>query len=180
MKKLIPLVLMLVGIGVGVGAGLVLRPDTGSAELPSVAAADDAKPNARDAAEDGAAPARRDDPAQTDADGGKPGTFDYVKMNNQFVVPIVERDRVEAMIVMSLSLEVTSGQSEAVYLQEPKLRDAFLQVMFDHANMGGFGGVFTDTAKLDTLKSGLTDVAFGILGEGFKSVLITDFVRTQM
>ena len=69
---------------------------------------------------------------------------EYVKLNNQFVVPVVEDGRVAAMVVLSLSLEVEAGNTEAVYQREPKLRDAFLQVLFDHANVGGFCGSFTD------------------------------------
>jgi hypothetical protein len=178
MKKLIPLGLMLIGIGGGVGAGLVLRPDaaataTATADEESAVDHGNAEVNVAAASHEAA-------PEPSPAHGGGAGGQEYIKFNNQFVVPIVDRDRVEAMIVMSLSLEVTQGQSDAVYLHEPKLRDAFLQVMFDHANMGGFSGVFTDTAKLDALRTGLKEVASSILGNAVTTVLITEFARQQM
>jgi len=174
MNKLIPLILLLVGIGGGVGAGLALRPDaaaTGAEE--SISEGGDATHEA-----DGGTETATD--AANDASQDAPGGGEYIKLNNQFVVPIVERDKVTAMIVLSLSLELAPGQSEAAYLHEPKLRDAFLEVMFDHANMGGFDGVFTDTAKLDSLRRGLTDVATGILGPIVRTVLITEFARQPM
>ena len=34
---------------------------------------------------------------------------EYAKLNNQFVVPIVEEGRVAALVVMSLNVEVTAG-----------------------------------------------------------------------
>ena len=81
---------------------------------------------------------------------------------------------------MSLSIEVTLGQRETVYAREPKLRDALLQVMFDHANMGGFAGNFTDGNTLDVLRAALTDSARGILGNSVAGILIVDIARQDV
>lgn len=102
---------------------------------------------------------------------------DYVKLNNQFVVPVLDHGRVVSMIILSLSLEVTPSSSERVYEIEPKLRDAFLQVLFDHSNAGGFGGSFTDGANLVLLRRALLEVAKSILQETVTDVLIVDIVR---
>ena len=108
-----------------------------------------------------------------DAEGGP----EYVKMNNQFVIPVVERSRVAAMVVLSLSLEVEPGNTEAVYQREPKLRDAFLQILFDHANTGGFSGTFTDGSNLVVLRNSLKEAAVQVLGKAVTDVLITDIAR---
>lgn len=181
MKILLPLVLLLLGTGGGVGAGLALRP--GPAPPPAdIADGTDADTGLPAGDADAAPLVPAAESAEDPATDERPAAVstDYIKLNNQFVVPIVAREKIEAVIVMSLSLEVPSGQSEAVYRHEPKLRDAFLQVMFDHANMGGFAGVFTDTARLDALRAGLLDVASQILDDEIESILITDFVRQQM
>ena len=39
---------------------------------------------------------------------------DYVKLNNQFVVPVVEAGQVAALVVVSLSVDVTAGSSRLV------------------------------------------------------------------
>ncbi|MFD0859983.1 flagellar basal body-associated FliL family protein [Roseovarius aquimarinus] len=173
MKILLPLILLLLGIGGGVGAGLALRP---AADAPSGDAALSGDPGAPEPPAEAEEPMAQ--PAAALEDHAAPA--EYIKLNNQFVVPVVERGAVEAVMVMSLSLEVGPGGAEAVYAHEPKLRDVFLQVMFDHANMGGFAGVFTDTARLDTLRSGLVESAAGVIGPAVKSVLITDFVRQPL
>ncbi len=98
-------------------------------------------------------------------------------MNNQFVVPVVKDGRVASMIVLSLSLEVAAGNTEAVYQREPKLRDAFLRVLFDHANVGGFSGSFTDGANLLVLRTNLKEAAALVLGPVVSDVLITDIAR---
>lgn len=102
---------------------------------------------------------------------------DYARLNNQFVVPVLENGRVVSMVILSLSLEVTTGASEAVYEVEPKLRDAFLQVLFDHSNAGGFRGSFTDGANLVLLRRALLETASGILADKVSDVLIVEIVR---
>lgn len=160
MRKLIPLLLILISAGAGIGAGLFLRP----AAVPEEEGA---------AAPDGAAAASEDG-----AHGGDPEMLpEFVKMSNQFIVPLVERNQITSMIILSLSLEVEAGGTEKVFAQEPKLRDEFLQRLFDHANTGGFAGTFTDADNLVILRKGLTEVAKSVLGNTVKSVLITDIIR---
>lgn len=161
LRKLLPILLALLGLGGGVGAGLMLRPaaeDTDHAE----AGADPAP----DHSESG------DDPAEETGTGP-----DYVKLNNQFMVPVVEQGRVAAMVVLSLSLEMEAGNTETVYDREPKLRDVFLQVLFDHANVGGFSGSFTDGSNLIVLRTSLKEAAAMVLGTTVRDVLITDIAR---
>lgn len=165
MKKLIPVILALVGLLGGGAAGYVLRP--APAEEPE-AAAEGAHTNAAPA-EGGHAAAGTEDPEQP--------TSEYVKLNNQFVVPIIESERVRSLVVLSLSLEVTVGSTEKVYAAEPKIRDILLQVLFDHANAGGFQGAFTDTAKMEDLRRALLEAVRNVLGEAVTAVLVSDIVR---
>lgn len=157
MKKLLPLVLVILGVGGGAAAGLFLRPQP--ADEDSVAACGDAIPAAPQVAE------------------VLPENREYVKLNNQFIVPIVEDGRVGALVVMALSVEVKLGARETVFLREPKLRDVFLQEMFDHANQGGFKGAFTNSNTLDVLRNSLQEAGTAVLGDQLLDVLITDIAR---
>jgi flagellar protein FliL len=150
-RKLLPILLALVGLGAGLGGGLFLRPPP-----PDPVEAEKA---AEAAAEEEVIPP------------------DYVKLNNQFVVPIVEGGRVASMVVLSLSLEVAAGNTETVYAREPKIRDVFLQVLFDHANTGGFRGSFTDGSNLILLRRALKEKAIGVIGDAVTDVLITEIAR---
>lgn len=173
--KLIPLLIALIGLGGGIGAGLALRP------APEPALAEDgACPcdcTAADASLHETAAAGHDAAAE---EGDHETTTDFVKMNNQFVIPVVTQDAIAALVVMSISLEVPTGSSEAVYQREPKLRDAFLQVLFDHANAGGFDGAFTAGPNMQTLRSALGEVARRQLGTNVIDVLITDIARQDL
>jgi flagellar FliL protein len=158
MRRLLPLVLALVGLGAGAAAGLALRP----APAPDAASC---------------VPAATD-PHQTVIHDTPPVLeHDYVKLSNQFVVPVVRDDKVKALVVLTLSLEIAKGKSEEVFAREPKLRDAFLRAMFDHANSGGFDGDFTANGNMAHLREALVDAGKGILGEVMSDVLITDIAR---
>ncbi|VAV93548.1 Flagellar synthesis associated protein Pden_2118 [hydrothermal vent metagenome] len=167
-KKLFPILLALIGVGGGIGAGLALKPGPEEmaamqAECPAQAGPDTSYA------------------ATTEGEGAEEGTEqEYVKLNNQFVIPVVGKEMVDSLVVMSLSIEVEPGFTETVYAREPKLRDGFLQVLFDHANMGGFQGEFTNSSNLDVLRASLREVAQSVIGAAASNVLITDIARQDL
>jgi flagellar protein FliL len=149
MRKLLPVLLALIGLGIGIGAGIFLRP----APMEDTEATEEMAP---------------EEPVEPP---------EFVKLSNQFVIPVLVDGRIDAMVIMSINLEVTAGSTEAVFLLEPKLRDGFLQVLFNHANAGGFRGSFTDGANMVNLRTALMEVATRILGDKVKDVLIVDIGR---
>ncbi len=168
MRKLLPILLILVGIALGGAAGLLLRPEPAD---PATDHGDTAAP----ASGGGDHAAALDGAPQTNAD------HDYVKLNNQFIVPVIRDGRIAALVVMALSVEITAGQRETVFQHEPKLRDAMLAVLFDHAALGGFDGAFNTSQRMDGLRTALTESAKGILPpDTVHHVLILDLVRQDI
>jgi flagellar protein FliL len=155
-KKLLPILLALIGAGAGVGAGIALRPAPPPPSEEQLKAAEKA------------AAAEEIDPENLP---------EYVKLNNQFIVPVVKDQRVAAMVIMALSLEVAKGTTAEVYAREPKLRDAFLQILFEHANAGGFDGSFTDGDNLRLLRVAFLEAAQKVLGDKVSDVLINEIAR---
>ena len=161
MKMILPLLMLLLGTAAGVGAGVFLRPEP----VP----ADPIK-------KDGAVAEQKEEAAK-DPDEASPGQ-EYIKLSNQFVVPLVDEDRISSMVVMTLSVEVPEGEGQAVYDIEPKIRDVFLRVLFDHASIGGFRGAFANNENLDTVRRNLRNAAHKSFGEDFiKDVLIFEIAR---
>ncbi len=175
MTKILPALMLVIGAGAGAGAGYLLDPAT--ADVPGARTAD-ADPKAGSAMSDadtGTAPdAIAAVPAATDTPP------DYIAFNNQFIVPVVRGDRVNSLVVLALGVEIAAGSAEEIYRSEPKLRDVFLQVLFDHANMGGFDGRFTDGNTMDVLRMALTEVARGVIGPELRGVMITDIARQDV
>ncbi|WP_371060921.1 flagellar basal body-associated FliL family protein [Rhodosalinus sp. 5P4] len=161
MRKLLPVLMAVAGLAAGVGAGYAFRPTS----EPGVDA--ETAENAESA-------------AGTLDEAPPPGERDYVRLDQQFVVPVLEEGRVAAMVVLAIGLEAMPGAGEAIFAREPKLRDTLLQVMFDHANVGGFAGAFTDTAALDPLRRQLTEAARRIMPGTIDQVLIVEMARQDL
>jgi flagellar protein FliL len=193
-RKILPILLALIGLGGGVGAGLALKPAADHAaegETPVEAAPAEAgheaasaepgheaaPPEGEHAAEPAPAPGTQ---AVPETPEGETPLHDYVKLNNQFVVPVVMDGQVASMVILALSLEVTVGGTEQVYALEPKLRDVFLQVLFDHANSGGFSGEFTESKNMVVLRDALREAAIKVLGASLTDVLIIDIARQDL
>lgn len=162
MGKLLPLILAVIGTLGGGGAGYMLRP----APVEQVEQAGD---HAEDAHKDGGH--KTDDPSD---DADLPA---FVKLNNQFIVPVVYQDEVAALVVLSLTLETTADATTLLYNQEPKIRDTALRVLFNHAYSGGFDGHFTTPEKLDVLRKNLREAVNDLSGGKVRDVLITDIIR---
>jgi hypothetical protein len=169
-KIFLPLVFLALGLGGGVGAGLFLAPPADEEE--DVAENPCGDPPSEDTSETAQPPDRAGVPM---ADGRE-----YARLNNQFVVPIVQEGNVSSLVVLSLSIEVEAGAKEHVFAHEPRLRDLFLQVLFDHANMGGFTGAFTESSNMKLLRDALRQTAIRNVGGGITDVLIIDIVRQDV
>lgn len=165
MKKLLPVILALVGLCAGTGTGLALKKS--NTEGKEVTCGPE---SSHDTSDDLAQLPNREEPEENEK-------FEYVKLNNQFIVPIVEDGKVGSLVVLALNLEVVPGYKEAVFALEPKLRNAFLLILFDHANAGGFKGTFTSSNNMTVLQNALREVARKTLGNSVSDVLITDVVR---
>ena len=187
MKKLLPIVLLLLGGGGGVAAGLFLRPPAPEPEMMAEVECAEGDAHCEDTGAEAMADGghESDDPAEeshaeeesyTDENAGGP---EYVALQRQMIVPIVSNDQVISLVVLSLSVEIQAGFTTDVYDREPKLRDAFLQVLFRHANSGGFNGDFTSGEKMSDLRRALNGAAAQVLGPVAIQVLVTDILRQE-
>ncbi|MCC6000547.1 MAG: flagellar basal body-associated FliL family protein [Pararhodobacter sp.] len=149
---LLPILLALVGLLAGTGAGWFMRP---------------------------APPEPESAEATTEPVDTAPAQTETLRLPSQFLVPVIHDGRMRAMVVIGLALEVEAGQDITLARHEARLRAAFLQAMFDHANLGGFDGVFTSGEVLHGLRRALRDIARAELGTGVHDVLITDLVRQE-
>ena len=196
MAKLLPLILLIVGLGGGYGAGLLVKPapvaeeahcaegeecpaDAADGPEAHADAGDGGEAGHGDAGGDGHGEGHDTEDGLDDGHGDEGGVKEYVKLANQFIVPVIEGGRARSLVVLSLSYEVAEGTSGALYSIEPRLRDATLKVLFDHANSGGFDGRYTESRRLDALRRALLETARSIAGASVKDVLITDIMRQE-
>lgn len=164
-KKLLPVIFLIIGTSAGIGAGTFLGSGETKKETEGPEKVEKAKKETKEKH-------AKDKEKKGEGEG-----FEYLKLTKQFVVPIVEDEEISALVTMSLSLESNSAITETFYAIEPKLRDGFLQVLFDHANTGGFDGAFTHSDNLGTLRKSLLEVAKKDLGDDVSKVLIMSVSR---
>lgn len=108
-----------------------------------------------------------------------PANTEVLRLPNPFLVPLIGEGRVRAMVVVGLALELRPGHGIDLAAQEPRLRAIFLQLLFDHANLGGFDGVFTGGEPLIALRRRLLDAVRAAYGSAVHDVLIIDLVRQE-
>ena len=116
MGKILPLLLAFLGVAVGIGAGYFLRPDP-VLEVEVTSPCGDVGADSES--------------ADHSVEEPEPSTLEYVKLNNQFVIPVVEEARVAALVVVSLTVEVTQGRKEEVYFNMSILRKALMETAKD-------------------------------------------------
>jgi flagellar basal body-associated protein FliL len=152
----VPIVALVMGVAAGVGGAILMSPDETNEQV--------------EGAWDGPVPPPEPTP-------GEPA--EYADLGNQFVVPVLRDGEVRALVLVSITLEVSEGTTGQVFALEPRLRDAFLRVLFDHANAGGFDDRFTQSDRMSLLRQGLREAAHRLLGPMLRDVLIVDIVRQE-
>ncbi|MFD1794675.1 hypothetical protein FQV27_06675 [Paracoccus aurantiacus] len=176
-KKLLPVFLIVLAACGGLFGGDVLRQK--SAAEPA-AAGDDAHAAAQP---DGTA---EDAEGQVDVTGGHGGAkhgaaekkaSSYLRFPSQFFVPVMHGDRLDGMIILSLTVEMPAEEEETVFRQEFRLRDAFLRTLLIHANTGGFDGNYTIEPRMRRLREALLKTALDHSDGVVTDVLIEDIAR---
>ena len=155
MKLILPIILILLGSVLGAGTGIYMRLSSQP---------EDAMMMEKEA--------KGEDEEKI--------TYDFVDLGKQFVVPVMDADSVTALVVLSIFVEVDPVAADKVRNNEPKIRDTVLQVLFRHAQSGGFEGAFTTGQPMRDLRMALSEAVTKIVGDGAKGVLVTDVVRQDM
>lgn len=161
LKKLLPLISLVLGLAGGGAAAIFLAPQAADplvSESTETAEAHTEEPS--------------DDGHETEA-----GNTEIVKLPNQFVVPVILNNRVRAMVILAVALEVEAGLGDQVRTLEPKLRDTFLAELFNLAALDGFKDELISRKTLDLVKRALTERSKEVLGLEHVTVLITDMAR---
>lgn len=180
MAKILPILLVILGLVGGGAAGFFLKPPPPPEETAEEGEAEKDMAEG-DPAETMPAKPKPPPPELVDEDGQLAAMpYEYVQLKHQFVVPLVEVDEVASLVVVSLSLEMFAGFTDAVHDREPKLRDLFLRVLFRQSQSGAFTGVFTADHFMQDLRANLLEAARSVLGETVNDVLITEILRKDV
>ncbi len=128
---------------------------------------------------------KKDKKSKKKKDGGygdKGGAEDagYLKFGRQFVVPVIARDNVNALVILDINLELDPSAAESAYAREPKLRDALLKSLLQLSNEGAFGDRLLDDENLDDIRARLLASAKTVLDDDVVGVLILNVARQDI
>jgi hypothetical protein len=117
--------------------------------------------------------------------GGKDGDYadgssGYMKFSRQFIVPVVRRDSVNALVILEINLELHPSATESAYTREPKVRDALLSSLLQLSNEGAFNEQLLAQENLEGIRARLLESAKGVLGDDVIGVLILSVARQDI
>ena len=116
-----------------------------------------------------------------DHDGSSYGSdeISFYKFKRQFVVPVMTQGKIEALVIMNLSLELNSNAPDNVYTLEPKFRDALTRELLRLSNKGVFGDALTSVESYEDIRSTLLSAIKSVVTEGIEDILILDIARQE-
>lgn len=104
----------------------------------------------------------------------------YLKFGRQFVVPVIARDNVDALVILDINLELDPSAAESAYSREPKVRDALLKSLLQLSNEGAFGERLLNEENLDDIRARLLASAKTVLDDDVVGVLILNVARQDV
>lgn len=156
LNKVLPIIIVLIAVG---GAGYAAMMMKGGPQPAPKAAADH---------------------GTDEVHGVKPedlagvGYFDFQR---NFLVPVIGDSEVQAIVLMTLSIEMDESAIEEVRGREPRIRDQFMKTLLALSHEGVFDNDITDPATYETIRVRLSRVGQTVVHESVRSVLIVDFGR---
>lgn len=179
MKKILMLILPVIAFLGGAIGGDMLHGGSSKAKGDDKAAHATTDPKAESDAPHTAA----ETAAAESGHGGEGGRAEaasgtaWFRFPNQFFVPILRNGATDAVMVMSLTLEMPEPARADIEAREHRLRDALLNALMIQANTGGFDGNFTSEPSLERLRRALLAAAQKAAGPQVAQVLIEDIAR---
>lgn len=188
MKHLITAFVAVVCVVIGGVVGHMLR---GGGESASAATVD--KPagehGAEEAGDEGHAPKEKDShgggdkKAKKDGHGGSAdsGGSSYFRFSREFVVPIIEREKVVSLVILNINIEVDAAASDKLFSEEPVLRDIVMTTLIGISGDGRTFQSMTSIENYETVRSMILDALQKKYPSlGIKNVLILDIARQDI
>lgn len=184
MMKIIVIVLQVLAVAGGAFLGLSLK---GGSEAPAHESDDGydggkkKSDKGKDKKKDGkkGKDKKGKDKDKKDGDGYGSGSS-YMKFSRQFIVPVIKRDDVDALLILEINLELDSSTAENAYTKEPKVRDALLAALLQLSNEGAFAAKLLDEENLEIVRDKLYYAAKNVLGDAVVGVLILNVARQEI
>ena len=86
-------------------------------------------------------------------------------------------NRVDALVLLTFSVEMEADKIEEARTREPRIRDAFMKQLLSLSHEGVFNQDITDPDVYNVIQERLLETAREVVDENVKSILLVDFAR---
>lgn len=114
------------------------------------------------------------------ASSGSSGNVSYYRFTREFVVPILDGDRVASLVILNINLEVDSGISSQLFSQEPKLRDNIMSTLIALSSDGDTFQNITRVESYESVRSMVLMNLKNVVPHGIENVLIVDMAKQDL
>lgn len=101
----------------------------------------------------------------------------YLDFQRNFIIPVVGENRVDALILLTFSIEMDASKIEEARTREPRIRDAFMKTLLTLSHEGVLSQDITDPDVYTIIQERLLATAKSIVDEDVESILLVDFAR---
>jgi flagellar protein FliL len=101
----------------------------------------------------------------------------FYKFSREFVVPIIRDSRVDALVILNISLEVEGDTAQKLFTLDPKLRDNIMSTLIVLSNEPGLFDNMTQVENYERIRSQVLENLRNVIPEGINNVLILDFAK---
>ena len=179
MKHIITAVIAVICIMAGGFAGHFLK--TSGSEAPAEAHAGEVKSDgAEKAPKETASKEAPSKEASSKGGGEASGEVVFYKFSREFIVPILEEERVESLVILNINLEADAELSQELFRLEPKLRDNIMTTLIELSNDGRTFQTITDVQSYEAVRSMILMNLKNVVSEGIHNVLILDMAKQNL
>lgn len=184
MKQLVPAIVAALCIALGSVSAFFLK---GSPSAPAAGAAAHAE---ADTHGDDSHGAKTDSHGEAKSSGGHgggghgssavPGEVTYYKFSREFVVPMIEDDKVKSLVILNLNLEIDPDAWQKLADKEPVLRDNIMTTLIKLSSGGRTLYSITEVESYETVRTMILANLRSEVSEGIHNVLILDMARQDL
>ena len=112
--------------------------------------------------------------------GDTSGAPTYYKFSREFVVPIIEDDRVKSLVILNLNLQIDTASSQNLFSQEPALRDNIMTTLITLSADDEIFNSLNSIEHYETIRSMILNNLQNSFSTGIENVLILDMARQDL
>ncbi len=182
MKNIVSALIVVVCIiAGGVGGHFLKSGQAGAPEANEHAATSEAASAEDGHGSDHSAKPKKGDSHSTDKKASPDGAGGYYfKFTREFIVPIMEGDRVKSLVILNINLETDPSKAQTLFSMEPKLRDNIMTTLIGLSNDGVTFESLTNVESYETIRSTILMNLKSVVATGIENVLILDMARQDL